>query len=109
MDDRPIRRQVQVEESAIGDELVDQYGHFNFQAAADEPDHVPVVDLREHDDLLHEFLGVCHVEEVGALHGDDIVVPENALVDNAMTTGAKLFAAVEDSRARDASYFQTQH
>uniref|UniRef100_A0A0D3GCP1 Uncharacterized protein n=1 Tax=Oryza barthii TaxID=65489 RepID=A0A0D3GCP1_9ORYZ len=95
MDDWPIRRQVQVVESAIGDELVDQYGHFNFQAAADEPDHVPMVDLREHDDLLHEFLGVCHVDDPGALNGDDTVVPENAPVDSAMTTGAKLSAAVE--------------
>uniref|UniRef100_A0A0E0A4U0 Uncharacterized protein n=1 Tax=Oryza glumipatula TaxID=40148 RepID=A0A0E0A4U0_9ORYZ len=95
MDDRPVGRQVQVEESAIGDELVDQYGHFNFQAAADEPDHVPVVDLRQHDDLLHEFLAVCHVDDPGALHGDDIVVPENALVDSPMTTSAKLSAAVE--------------
>ncbi|CAH2036885.1 unnamed protein product, partial [Thlaspi arvense] len=59
-----------VEEGATRDVLIDQQGDLSLQTAAQELDHVPVVDLGKHDDFVDKLLYLAVVSKPSFLYSD---------------------------------------
>lgn len=78
-----------VEKSAVGDILVDQNRLLQLDAAPEEADKAPVVDLAEDSDFIQDLIGAFGVSELGALDGDSGAVAENAFVDLAVAAGTQ--------------------
>ncbi|KAH0448198.1 hypothetical protein IEQ34_021998 [Dendrobium chrysotoxum] len=53
-----------VEEGSIGDEFIDEKRHLCFQAAAQQPNHVPVIDLRKNDHFINKLLDLSLIHQL---------------------------------------------
>ncbi|GER54432.1 anthranilate synthase alpha subunit 1 [Striga asiatica] len=75
-------------ERTVRDEFVHEQRHLGFQAAPEEFDHVPVVDLGEYHDFVDELFDLALVHYLRLLDGHHALVSENTFIHRTVATAA---------------------
>jgi hypothetical protein len=95
----PVVTVDEIKQRAVGDELVDEHGDLDLEAAAEELDDVPVVDLGQDEHLLAELFLLLLVDRHAPLHGDlGAALLQDSLVDGPVAAVAEHSLRVEAGR-----------